>query len=71
MILTLMGVGHFISIGGLAVGIFAFYSGAIGLTRSYNLPGNTGRGQAIAGIILGAIGILLVIYIIATQGLYY
>ena len=46
---------------GLVTGTFAIVYGFIGLNAAKRLPGNAGRGQAIAGIALGFGAWLLVI----------
>ena len=51
---------------GIITGIFAVIYGFIALNASKALPNNTGRGKALAGIILGivAIGLVIVSFII-------
>jgi hypothetical protein len=46
---------------GLITGTFAIIYGFIGLNRAKRLPNNVGRGQAIAGIVLGFVAWCLVI----------
>lgn len=50
---------------GILLGIAGVVLGALGLSKSNELPGQAGRGQAIAGLITGAIGALLSIVLIA------
>lgn len=51
------------------IGIVAIVLGAVALKRANTLPGRTGRGQAIAGIVTGTIGalagVLLLVGIVA------
>lgn len=50
--------------------ILAVAFGFVGLSQVKNRPGQSGRGLAIAGIILGGIGLLLIIAIVAGLGNY-
>lgn len=46
------------------IGIVAVVLGFVGLSKSKNLPGRVGRGQAITGIVTGIVGIVAAFFIL-------
>ncbi len=60
IILALITMVSQVGFAGLITGAFAIYRGITGLTVANRLPGNPGRAQAIAAIILGVAAWLLV-----------
>ena len=66
MVLGIIAVVLFWSFGFSAlIGIVAVVLGAVGVSKSSSLPNRAGRGQAIAGIITGGLGIVAGIFMVA------
>lgn len=69
LILALVTLFSLVGFAGLITGSFAIYRGITGLTLSNRLPGNAGRVQAIAAIVLGVLAWLLVLMSFALRGI--
>lgn len=68
IILALITVVSQVGFAGLITGAFAIYRGITALTVASRLPGNPGRTQAIAAIILGIAAWLLVFVSFGLRG---
>src|SRR5579863_2902038 len=61
IVLSLLTLFTLVGFAGVITGAFAIIYGFIGLNMAKQLPNNAGRGQAITGIVLGIVGLVLVI----------
>jgi hypothetical protein len=60
LVLSMITLFSLIGSAGIITGIFAIIRGIVALNLAKKLPGNPGRGRAIAAIVMGLLGILLV-----------
>jgi uncharacterized membrane protein HdeD (DUF308 family) len=62
LVLSLITLFSLIGSAGIITGIFAIIRGIVALISATKLPGNPGRGRAIAAIVMGSLGILIVVF---------
>ena len=68
LVLGLITFFSLVGFAGVITGTFAIVRGVTALNQSKNLPGNAGRGQAIAAIIMGVLAWVLVLLSFALRG---
>ena len=61
IVLSVLTLFTLVGFAGVITGTFAIFRGVTALNQSKQLPGNAGRGQAIAAIAMGALAWLLVL----------